>query len=299
MSSIYVLINIRHIYTTYTSWYIEDISCIYQEDIYVFMYISRRKCQTYKSRAMYMSSYIYEMYSSYMSSYIYMTYILHICLHIHTQHDTYTHDIHALTCTWRHQCLMYMKTYRFCGVSTISRLLKIIDLFCKKALKKGWYSAKETYNLKERTNRSHPIYTWRCACHRYMYDMYIARYVYVRHIRFHIYKTYMSWCICLTCTCVPQRMCHWDIRMWQWCDTLCNTLQHTLQHTALHSATHCKRHKCLDVCKTCMSLQHTLQHTATHICLDVCKTCMSLQHTLQHTATHYATHCNTYMSWCM
>jgi len=43
------------------------------------------------------------------------------------------------------------------GVATISRLLKIIGLFCKRALQKRQYSAKETYNFKEPTNRSHPI----------------------------------------------------------------------------------------------------------------------------------------------
>ena len=41
------------------------------------------------------------------------------------------------------------------GVATISRL--IIGLFCKTALEKRLYSAKETCNLKEPTNRSHPI----------------------------------------------------------------------------------------------------------------------------------------------
>jgi len=42
-------------------------------------------------------------------------------------------------------------------VATISRLLKIIGLFCKRALLNRGYSAKETYNLKEPTDRSHPI----------------------------------------------------------------------------------------------------------------------------------------------
>jgi len=46
------------------------------------------------------------------------------------------------------------------GVATISTLLKIIGLFCKRALQKRLYSAKETYNFKEPTNRSHPI-PWR------------------------------------------------------------------------------------------------------------------------------------------
>ena len=42
-------------------------------------------------------------------------------------------------------------------MATISRLLKIIGLFCKRALLKRRYSAKETCNFKEPTNRSHPI----------------------------------------------------------------------------------------------------------------------------------------------
>jgi len=43
------------------------------------------------------------------------------------------------------------------GVATISRLLKITGLFCKRALQKRPIFSKETYNLKEPTNRSHPI----------------------------------------------------------------------------------------------------------------------------------------------
>jgi len=43
------------------------------------------------------------------------------------------------------------------GVATISRLFEITDLCCKRALLKRLYSAKETYNFKEPTDRSHPI----------------------------------------------------------------------------------------------------------------------------------------------
>ena len=43
------------------------------------------------------------------------------------------------------------------GVATMSRRLKIIGLFCKRALEKRLYSAKETYDFKEPTNSSHPI----------------------------------------------------------------------------------------------------------------------------------------------
>jgi len=42
------------------------------------------------------------------------------------------------------------------GVATISRLFKIV-LFCKRVILKITYSAKETYDLKELTNRSHTI----------------------------------------------------------------------------------------------------------------------------------------------
>jgi len=52
-----------------------------------------------------------------------------------------------------------MQTRRY-GVATISRLLKITGLFCKRALSKRRYSAKETYRFKEPTNRSHPIHTF-------------------------------------------------------------------------------------------------------------------------------------------
>jgi len=48
------------------------------------------------------------------------------------------------------------------GVATISNLLKIIGLFYKRALQKRHIFCKETYNLKEPTNRSHPI----CRTHR-------------------------------------------------------------------------------------------------------------------------------------
>ena len=42
-------------------------------------------------------------------------------------------------------------------VATISMLLKIISHFCKRALSKKLYSAQETYNFEEPTNRSHRI----------------------------------------------------------------------------------------------------------------------------------------------
>ena len=47
-------------------------------------------------------------------------------------------------------------TYSY-GVATMSRLLKSIGLFCKRALEKRLYSAEETCNFEEPTKRCHPI----------------------------------------------------------------------------------------------------------------------------------------------
>jgi len=53
-------------------------------------------------------------------------------------------------------CVMRMDSS--CRVASTSRLLKIIGLFCKRALQTRRYSAKETHNCKEPTNRSHPLH---------------------------------------------------------------------------------------------------------------------------------------------
>jgi len=58
--------------------------------------------------------------------------------------------MHVLQYSLHHEIIRY-------GVATISRLLKIIRLICKRALLKRLYSAIETYNVKEPTTRSHPI----------------------------------------------------------------------------------------------------------------------------------------------
>jgi len=52
------------------------------------------------------------------------------------------------------------------GVATISRLLKIIGVFCNRSSLLQGSFAKETYNFKEPTNRSHPIIcTWSFYTH--------------------------------------------------------------------------------------------------------------------------------------
>ena len=53
-------------------------------------------------------------------------------------------------------CTIPLLSFHY-GVATISRLLKIIGLFGKRALQNRRYSVVETYNFKKPTNRSHPI----------------------------------------------------------------------------------------------------------------------------------------------
>jgi len=62
--------------------------------------------------------------------------------------------------------MLHKSCCKIYGVATTCRLLKIIGLFCKRALYKRWYSAKDTCNFKEPTNRSHPILQRRdfCVC---------------------------------------------------------------------------------------------------------------------------------------
>jgi len=103
-----------------------------------------------------------------------------ICTHAHAHAYTNTHmscvcvyvcsgETHMYVSTYRHTHLYIFNTCVYIsmstswyvyGVATISRLLKIIGFFCKRALYTRWYSAKETYNYKEPTSRSHPISTY-------------------------------------------------------------------------------------------------------------------------------------------
>jgi len=147
--------------------------------------------------------------------------------------------------------------------------LKFLILFCKSALQKRRYSAKETYNFMEPTNHSHPI------CHISSQP--------IVHIYVHFYT-------CISCIHSMReyhlsqnrnsiRILDGEKRNYvrdkhvQHTAKPCNTLQHTATHcnTLRHAAAHC----------------NTLQHTTTH--------CSTLQHTVTHCNTlHYsATHCNT------
>jgi len=90
---------------------------------------------------------------------------------------------------------IHMHSHHICwhcayyGVAMTRRLLKIIGLFCKRALSKRLYSAKETYDFKEPTNRSHPrlvISGYLCYCTRHVASNYVILYYYI--CCFYMYK---------------------------------------------------------------------------------------------------------------
>jgi len=61
--------------------------------------------------------------------------------------------------------LVFLHTSFDYGVATMSRLLKSIGLFCKRALPKRPIFFKETFNFEEPTNRSHAIQKETCCTH--------------------------------------------------------------------------------------------------------------------------------------
>jgi len=78
------------------------------------------------------------------------------------------------------------------GVARISRLLKFAGLFCKGALYNRRYSAKETYDFKEPTNRSHPIDTSRM-------------YVYTNSTNLYMQTRSLSGCHESVCVCEREK----------------------------------------------------------------------------------------------
>ena len=66
-------------------------------------------------------------------------------------------------CSKTNKNRLAVRWYRY-GVASVSRIDKITGLFCKRALYKRRYSAKETYIFFDPTDRNHPIWYNR---HRY------------------------------------------------------------------------------------------------------------------------------------
>ena len=126
--------DMTHMSHLYVTWlicviYICDLTHIWRES-YVTWPI---RDTTYALTPLYMR------HDSYVS-FIYVTWLIYDVNHM--WHDSYV--------TQLIRSLWYL-------VATISRLPKMIGLFCKRALQKRRYSAKEIYNFKEPTDHSHPI----------------------------------------------------------------------------------------------------------------------------------------------
>jgi len=94
--------------------------------------------------------------------YVYM----HLCMHISLYAYTCTHT-YIYICPepgyswhifppfqWTHVSHSVPRSY---GVATVRRIDKIVGLFCKRALQKRQYSAKETYDLIDPPDGNHPI----------------------------------------------------------------------------------------------------------------------------------------------
>jgi len=213
--------------------------------------------------------------------------------------------------------VIYRDSCRY-GVATISRLLKIIGLFCERALSKRRYSAKETYNFKEPTNRSHPIYT-KSGAFTYRAIIHPIRIHYCAHSEALVAATLQPYMesLCIhdhthCCTTFGGSIDALEIgNTLQYTATCCNTLQHPTTHCInTHIHIHAHHTRSVKSATHCNTLQHavtpyhtlyihthvTLRHTSPH--------CTMLWHTRQTTRNieapkirnllqHAATRCNT------
>ena len=194
--------------------------------------------------------------------YVWYSYVWHVCMIFICEWVIFTcvtcmRDMHMCMSHVTNACVMWY------GVATTSRLLKMIGLFCKRALLKKRYSAKETYHFKTPTHRSHPIceevtYEWvmaqsNASCHTWM------SHVTWEWVMSHMDQSCHGWVSRVSYDCVVSDVnesCHTRFLpciMSPWHDnnaTSCSTLQHTATHCNA-VATHC----------------NTLQHTATHCVL--------------------------------
>jgi len=76
--------------------------------------------------------------------------------------SVYAHNTHDHTRI--HQNILFCTWY---GMALVCRIDKMIGLFCKRALQKRQYSAKETYDVIDPTDCSHPISTHKLHQNRF------------------------------------------------------------------------------------------------------------------------------------
>jgi len=143
---------------------------------------------------------------------------------------------HTYECDWvSHVCLMNVCYWDMCvthvrlpcllWVALVSRIDKIIGLFCKTGRWKRRYSAKETYNFIDPTDRSHPIVSlsWCCDTQSHSYVCSWLNSTHMSAIETHS-ETYMwhdsficvlpwySWLISRHVSDRLANVCYWDMR---------------------------------------------------------------------------------------
>ena len=109
-------------------------------------------------------------------------------------HIWMSHVIHEWVMSHNQPCHIWMSRVTY-GVASISRIDKILGLFCKRARLKRRYSAKETYNFIDPNDRSHPT----------------GRYVACEWVMSHMNESCHTWMSHVTCEWVMSHMnesCH-------------------------------------------------------------------------------------------
>ena len=131
----------------YTQQYIHRLYAVYVLFVRNNRYLRADKCITNNS---YTEQYIHRLYAVYVLFIIDNRYVrAEMCITNNRYTEQYIHRLYAVY-------VLYVINNRY-GVAMISRLLKLIGLLCRiQSLLQGSF-AKETYNVKEPTNRSHPI----------------------------------------------------------------------------------------------------------------------------------------------
>ena len=135
------------------------------------------------------------------------------------------------------------------GVATTSSLLKITSLFCKRALWKRRYSAKETCNFKEPTNGSPPIVASWLLKKSTVSVLFSQTHT---HTHTHTYiHTHIG--VLVVISLFMQRT-----------STHCDTLQNTATHTHLLPTYWSNCSDTLMFATRCNTLQHTATHCITY-----------------------------------
>ena len=188
------------------------------------------------------------------------------------------------------------------GVATISRLLKIIGLFCKRDLLKRRYSTKEPYNFKEPTNRSHPIHLYSSAWHIVKTHTPTLSLSHTHswsqsHFDTDITRWYV-WHDSLP----PTQVVVETRSLWHWydpviCGTWCahkHTETQTLTHTQAHAHAHAHAHSCKNVESLGTSHESKNESWEAHsvcVCVSECvcvRVCVCVYNvSCKHAKTHY------------